>query len=82
MKENIQFNNIALGSLGENYSQIFALLSANEIEMEWFDKYDSKHYALENKLINYNKAQVKLLKENTDWRNDYIIKDIIEKYET
>jgi four helix bundle protein len=82
LKENIQFNNIALGSLGENYSQILALLSSHDIDKDWFNTYDLKHYSLENKLINYNKAQIKLLKENTDWRNDYLIRDIIEKYET
>ena len=34
LKENIQFNTIALGSLGENYSQIFNLLNAEEIDEE------------------------------------------------
>lgn len=81
LKENIQFNNIALGSLGENYSQILALLASNDIDKEWFNLYDSKHYSLENKLINFNKAQIKQLKENSDWKDDYIIRDIVIKYE-
>ncbi len=80
LKENIQFNNIALSSLGENYSQIIALLYSNDIDKEWFYIYDTKHYSLENKLINFNKAQIKQLKDNTDWRNDYIIRDLIENY--
>ena len=81
LKESIQFNNIALSSLGENYSQVFALYKADDINKEWFDQYDSKHYSLENKLINYNKSQVLQLKNNADWRDDYILREIIERYE-
>ncbi len=40
---------------------------------KWFDESDSKHYSLENKLINYNKSQIKQLKEKSNWRNDYVI---------
>ena len=77
MKENIQFNTIALSSLGENYSQtespvlpIFALLNSENINGEWFDKYDQLHYSLENKLINLNKSFIKKL-NNGDWNKDY-----------
>lgn len=80
LKETIQFNNVALATLAENYSQIFALYSANDIEKIWFDNYDEKHYSLENKLINYNKSQIKQLKNNSDWRSDYIIREKIELY--
>ena len=59
IKENIQFINIALASLGENYSQIFALLQNGDIERNWFDKYDKLHYSLENKTINFNKKMIK-----------------------
>lgn len=81
LKESIQFNNIALSSLGENYSQVFALYKANDVDKVWFDEYDKKHYSLENKLINYNKSQVQQLKNNADWRDDYILREIIERYE-
>jgi four helix bundle protein len=81
LKENIQFNTIALASLAENYSQVFAIYEGNDIEKEWFDEYDQKHYSLENKLINYNKSQIRLLQQNYEWRSDYIIKEIVEKYE-
>jgi four helix bundle protein len=81
LKESIQYNNIGLSSLGENYSQVFALYKANDIDKEWFDEYDKKHYSLENKLINYNKSQVQQLKNNADWRDDYILREIIERYE-
>src|SRR4030065_1450982 len=51
LKENIQYNTIALSSLGENYSQIFTLFNTSEIDENWFDEYDKLHYSLENKLI-------------------------------
>ena len=56
LKENIQFNTIALASLGENYSQIFNLFNAEEIDENWFDEYDKMHYSLENKLIKLNNS--------------------------
>lgn len=80
LKENIQFNSIALSSLAENYSQIFALFSSGDIDERWFDEYDRKHFSLENKLINYNKAQINQLKEKIDWKNDYLVKEIVETY--
>jgi len=70
LKENIQFNTIALSSLGENFSQIFALLSSGDIDREWFDEYDQRHYSLENKLINLNKSFIKKL-DNGEWKKDY-----------
>lgn len=80
LKENIQFNTIALGSLGENYSQIFNLLNAEEIDEEWFDEYDKIHYSLENKLIKLNKTSIENLKSNYDWKNDYQVRELIETY--
>jgi len=80
LKESIQFNSIALSSMAENYSQIYSLLKADIIEKEWFDEYDTFHYSLENKLINYNRSQVKQLKEKSDWKNDYVVKEMIEYY--
>lgn len=79
-KENIQFNNIALASLGENYSQIYSLFYSELIDEKWFTEYDSMHYSLENKLINFNKAQIKYLKEKSDWRDDYVIKELEIQY--
>jgi four helix bundle protein len=80
LKENIQFNTIALASLGENYSQIFSLFNADEIDEEWFNHYDQMHYSLENKLIKLNKTSIENLTSNYDWKNDYHIREIIEKY--
>lgn len=80
LKENIQFNTYALASLGENYSQIFTLFNSCIIDEEWLNEYDQKHYSLENKLIKLNKTSIEHLKNNYDWKNDYQIKDIIERY--
>ena len=80
LKENIQFNAYSLSSLGENYSQIFTLFNANIIDDAWFADYDRKHNSLENKLIKLNKTSIEYLKTNYDWKNDYQIKEIIEKY--
>ena len=82
LKENIQFINIALASLGENYSQIFALYNTELVEVRWFDEYDSKHYQLENKLIKMNKSYIDKLKNHDGWKNDYIVREIIEKYDS
>jgi four helix bundle protein len=81
LKEYIQFVNISLASLAENYSQIFALLSSKDIDQEWFDEYDKKHYSLENKLIKMNKTMIDKLDKN-DWKNDYVLRDIIEIYKS
>ena len=79
IKEYIQFVNIALASLAENYSQTFALFSSGDIDKEWLDEYDKKHYSLENKLIKMNKTMITKIDQN-DWKNDYILRDIIENY--
>ena len=80
IKENIQYNNTALSSLGENYSQVFALLNNGDIDEDWFQKYDEIHYALENKMIKYIQSIIQQLNEQTDWRTDYQVREIIEKY--
>ena len=68
-----------MSSLAENYSQIFALVSSGDIDKEWFDDYDKKHYSLENKLIQMNKTMISKLDLN-DWNNDYVIRELVEKY--
>jgi len=66
--------------LGENYSQIFTLFNTSEIDEHWFDEYDKIHYPLENKLIKLNKTSIENLMDNYDWKNDYQVKELIEKY--
>ena len=81
LKEYIQFINISLSSLAENYSQVFALHTSGDIESKWFDEYDMKHYSLENKLIQMNKVMITKVGQNV-WKNDYILREIVEKYES
>ena len=52
IKEYIQFVNIALGSAGENYSQMYALLRSGEISQSTFDEFDKRHYGVENSRSN------------------------------
>lgn len=80
IKENIQYLAIALASLGENYSQIFALTNSGDIDIAWFKEYDKRHYSLKNKLIKLNRSYISKLKSKDDWKNDYVLRDIIEKY--
>lgn len=60
LKENIQFNTVALSSLGENYSQIFALFNAKEIDEEWFIEYDKNIILLKINLLNLIKCVLKI----------------------
>ena len=73
IKEYIQFVNIALGSILENYSQMYALLKSKEISREVFDEFDKRHYSVENKLINLAKSLSKKMKTGQDWNSDYKI---------
>jgi len=71
IKEYIQFVNVALGSAGENYSQMYALLRSGEISQDTFDEFDKRHYGVENKLINLAKSLSKKMKTGQDWNSDY-----------
>ncbi|NUM72579.1 MAG: four helix bundle protein [Ignavibacteriaceae bacterium] len=71
LKENIQFNTIALASLSENYSQIYCLLRSEDIDLTWFNEYDKMHSHLETKLVNYNKTQIQKLNSGADWDSNY-----------
>ena len=71
IKEYIQFVKVALGSCGENYSQMYALLKSGEIPKDIFDEFDTWHYSVENKLINLAKSLSKKTKIGQDWNSDY-----------
>jgi len=60
--------------------RFLALFNAEEIEEEWFNEYDKKHYSIENKLIKLNKVSIENLMNNYDWKNDYKVKEIIAEY--
>ena len=71
IKEYIQFVNVALGSAGENYSQMYAMLKSKEISQGMFDEFDERHYSIENKLINLAKSLSKKTKTGQGWNSDY-----------
>jgi len=71
IKEYIQFVNVALGSAGENYSQMYALLRSGEISQNTFDEFDKRHYGMENKLLNLAKSLSKKMKTGQEWNSDY-----------
>jgi len=71
IKEYIQFVNVALGSCGENYSQMYALLKSGEISQTTFDEFDGRHYSVETKLINLAKSLARKMKMGQDWNSDY-----------
>ena len=71
IKEYIQFVNVALGSCGENYSQMYALLKSGEIPKDIFDEFDKQHYGVENKLVNLAKSLSKKTKTAQGWNSDY-----------
>jgi four helix bundle protein len=73
IREYIQFVNIALGSAGENYSQMYALLKSGEISRDAFDEYDQRHYSLENKLLNLARSLTKKSKEKGQWDTEYMV---------
>ncbi len=76
LKEYIQFINISLGSCGECYTQMFALLKSRDLCRTVFDDFDRRHYGLENKLINLAKTLTERLKTKGDWGVDYNLKNI------
>jgi len=63
--------NVALGSAGENYSQMYALLKSGEISQTTFDEFDGRHYSVETKLINLAKSLAKKMKTGQVWNSDY-----------
>ncbi len=80
LRENIQFINIALASMGENYSQIFNLFNAGIIEEKDFHDFDTIHYKLENMLISFNKSMIEKLKNAGGWNKDYMIREVSEYF--
>jgi len=57
------------------------LFSSGDIDKDWLDEYDKKHYSLENKLIKMNKTMITKVDQN-DWKSDYVLRELIEKYKS
>lgn len=75
LKEYIQFINVSLGSCGECYTQMYALLKSGELPRTVFDEFDNRHYGVENKLINLAKTLTERLKTKGAWGADYNLKN-------
>ncbi len=71
IKETLRFYEIGLSSLGECYSQLFALFSSGQVTREFFDNCDSKIFEMENKMIKMNKELIGLFNSGKEWRMDY-----------
>ena len=70
-KENLRFNEIALGSAAENCSQIYALKASGQISPAEHETLDTLLYEVENKIIKMNKSILKVISEGQKWDSDY-----------
>lgn len=80
LKEYIQHINYSLSSLSENYTQLLILARCDEIEKDWFNEYDKRHYSIENKLLALIKSLIQKLKQKDGWNEDYKLKEIADNY--
>ncbi len=70
-KEFIQHLSYSLGSLSENYTQLYALKESDVLDAGWFEEYDKMHYTLENKLISLIRGVLEKQKKNEPWNDDF-----------
>ena len=73
IREYIQFLYVALASLGETVSGLFASKSGNLISEEQFEKLDSFCYKVENELISLIRS-LEQKKNKGDW-TDFMVKE-------
>ncbi len=80
IREYIQFLYIALGSLGETVSGLFACRKANQITEDQFEELDAVAFKLENGLLKLiSKLEEKC--ETGDWQDQLMIKESNTIYE-
>jgi len=72
--EYLNFLNIALGSLGESVSGLYACKAAEQITKEDFEILDSLAYKLENGLIKLVES-LEYKRERGDWVDHLIVKE-------
>jgi four helix bundle protein len=72
--EYLNFLNIALGSLGESVSVLYACRNANQISEEDFTQLDQKAYKLENGLLKLVE-RLEAKREQGDWIDHLIVKE-------
>jgi len=78
IREYVQFLYVALASLGETVSGLFASKAGNLISQEQFERLDSLCYKLENELIRLIKSLEKK-KHKGDWV-DHMVKEEQAEY--
>jgi len=74
INEYLNFLNIALGSLGESVSGLYAYRKAEQLAEEDFEKLDSLGYKLENGLLKLVES-LEEKREQGDWIDHLIIKE-------
>jgi len=77
IREYVQFLYVALASLGETVSGLFASKAGNLISQEQFERLDSLCYKLENELIRLIKSLEKK-KHKGDWVDHMVKEEQIE----
>jgi four helix bundle protein len=78
--EYLNFLNIALGSLGESVSGLYACRQANQIKEEDFQNLDAMAYKLENGLLRLVES-LERKRAAGDWTDHLLVKDNIAEYE-
>ena len=79
--EYLNFLNIALGSLGESVSGLYACRQSEQIKEEDFQILDALAYKLENGLLKLVES-LERKRANGDWTDHLIVKEIVSEYET
>jgi len=77
IREYVQFLYVALASLGETVSGLFASKAGNLISQEQFERLDSLCYKLENELIRLIKS-LEQKKRKGDWVDHMVKEEQIE----
>ncbi len=70
IKEYLVFLNYALGSSGEFHSSIYSFKIANQLTADQYDRLDTLHYKVENRLIQLIKSLQKKMKEG-NWEDSF-----------
>ena len=74
INEYLNFLNIALGSLGESVSGLYAYRKSEQVPLEEFEALDSLAYKLENGLLKLVE-RLERKKEQGDWIDHLIVKE-------
>ena len=77
--EYLNFLNIALASLGESVSGLFACKASGQITEEEFEKLDTLAYKLENGLLKLVES-LEYKRESGDWIDHLVVKESYAAY--